>query len=295
MKRALEEFETYITVERNLSDNTVRNYRADIRQFCRFCVEKNITDISSVGQPEIRAFLSVLYRHKMKKTTIRRKVASLRAFCSFLSKRGKVPVNHADMIQLPKSEHYLPTFLSTDEIDALLGVAFPDTLSGARDRAVLELLYSGGIRVGELTGLNWRDIDMESGSVKVRGKGKKERIVPIGPPALRELAAYRGKWEACPAKRDRETLFINNRGTRLTARSVARIIGKYVTKSGIKKKVSPHVLRHTFATHLLDAGADLRAIQELLGHQSLSTTQKYTSISVSRLIDIYDKSHPKAR
>jgi integrase/recombinase XerC len=202
------------------------------------------------------------------------------------------------MVQIPKADKYLPVFLSVDKMFALLGVKFEPNALGMRDRAIIELLYSSGIRVGELAGLNMIDIDFAGGLLKVKGKGRKERIVPVGGPALSALEAYLKKREELIKGRvehyPEAPVFLNRTGTRLTTRSVGRIIDKYVALSGVNRKISPHVLRHTFATHLMDAGADLRVIQELLGHESLSTTQKYTSVSVDRLIEIYDKTHPRA-
>jgi integrase/recombinase XerC len=202
------------------------------------------------------------------------------------------------MVQAPKAEQYLPTFLPVEEMFSLLDLKFADDAAGIRDRAMLELFYSSGMRVSELTGLNLGDIDFGQGLVKVRGKGKKERIVPVGEKALRSVQDYlvrrseflqkQGLTEGAPP------LFLSRNGTRILQRSVARIVDRYALQSGISKKVSPHTLRHSFATHLLDAGADLRAIQELLGHANLSTTQKYTSVSVAKLMEIYDKAHPKA-
>jgi len=247
----------------------------------------------------VRTFLASLYRGKTKKVTISRKVASLRAFFTFLLREGVVRYNPAQMVQAPKTDKYLPSFLSIDEVFSLLKVKFEPGVSGLRDRAIIEFLYSAGVRVSELTGLNVADVDFSGGLAKVRGKGRKERIVPIGGPALSALRVYiDGRTETGKNRTEvnRELpLFLNRAGSRLTPRSVRRIIDKYITLSGVGKKISPHALRHTFATHLMDAGADLRVIQELLGHESLSTTQKYTSVSVTRLMEVYDKSHPRAR
>ena len=246
----------------------------------------------------IRSFLGSLYRKKVKKVTLGRKVAALRTFFNYLLREGKVKINPADMVQAPRAEKYIPTFLSVDEVMALLAVHFSQDFPGWRDRAILELFYSSGIRLSELTGLNLGDIDFVQGLMRVRGKGKKERIVPVGQPALIALQQYLEKRaEVC---RDSDQgkdnpFFLGSRGKRVNSRSVERILDKAVTLSGINRKISPHALRHSFATHLMDAGADLRSIQELLGHESLSTTQKYTSVSVSRLMEVYDKAHPRAR
>lgn len=298
MENAVRDFGIHIDVERNLSYHTKRNYLSDLRQFREFLLKNGVDKPSDVDQAVIRAFLASLYRGKIKKVTVSRKVASLRAFFKFLLREGKVGYNPAQMVQAPKGDKYLPSFLSIDEVFALLGVKFESNVSGLRDRAIIEFLYSAGVRVGELTGLNVADVDFSNSLVKVRGKGRKERIVPVGEPALLALREYissrsgtrrnkNGSYTGSP-------LFLNRSGSRLTPRSVRRIIDKYITMSGVGRKISPHALRHTFATHLMDAGADLRVIQELLGHESLSTTQKYTSVSVTRLMEVYDRSHPRA-
>lgn len=286
-------------VERNLSYHTRRSYLSDLGQFREFLLENGVDRSCDVDQVVIRTFLASLYRGKTKKVTISRKVASLRAFFKFLLREGAVRYNPAQMVQAPKTDKYLPSFLSIDEVFSLLKVKFEPGLSGLRDRAIIEFLYSAGVRVSELTGLNVTDVDFSGGLAKVRGKGRKERIVPVGGPALSALRVYiDGRTETGKNKTgtyEESPLFLNRAGSRLTPRSVRRIIDKYITLSGVGKKISPHALRHTFATHLMDAGADLRVIQELLGHESLSTTQKYTSVSVTRLMEVYDKSHPRAR
>ncbi len=303
--QAIRDFENHIVMERNLSPHTRRNYINDIRQFQEFLSENNMFIEKGNSGPHIpidhmtlRAFLAFLYRQKVKRVTISRKIASLRAFFKYLLREGRVPYNPADMIQAPKVEKYLPTFLSVDEAFSLVGVAFNNDVFGLRDKAIIELFYSSGIRVGELAGLNVDDIDWPSSIMKVRGKGRKERIVPIGSPAMKALEDYAGKRGTlmrAESGQDESPLFLNRFGSRITTRSIARIIDKYALKSGINKKISPHALRHTFATHLMDSGADMRAIQELLGHESLSTTQKYTSMSIGKLLEIYDRAHPKAK
>jgi integrase/recombinase XerC len=307
MERAIEQFGVHLATERNLSPHTLRCYLADLRQFRVYLEEngflapetKEHDPLAAVDHRVIRSFLSTLYRRKVRKVTIVRKVAALRTFFNYLLREGRVRVNPAEMVQAPKAEQYLPTFLPVEEMFSLLDLKFADDAAGIRDRAMLELFYSSGMRVSELTGLNLGDIDFGQGLVKVRGKGKKERIVPVGEKALRSVREYlvrrseflqkQGLTEGAPP------LFLSRNGTRILQRSVARIVDRYALQSGISKKVSPHTLRHSFATHLLDAGADLRAIQELLGHENLSTTQKYTSVSVAKLMEIYDKAHPKAK
>ncbi len=298
MGDAVRDFGIHIDVERNLSYHTRRNYLSDLRQFREFLLKNGVDKPSDVDQTVIRAFLASLYRSKIKKVTVSRKVASLRAFFKFLLREGKIGYNPAQMVQAPKADKYLPSFLSIDEMFSLLKVKFKPDVSGLRDKAIIEFLYSTGVRVGELTGLNVANVDFSNSLVKVRGKGRKERIVPVGSPALFALKDYIG---SRPGAEEGKTgsyagspLFMNRSGLRLTPRSIRRIIDKYIALSGIGRKISPHTLRHTFATHLMDAGADLRVIQELLGHESLSTTQKYTSVSVTRLMEVYDRSHPRA-
>ena len=298
MEDAVRDFGVHIDVERNLSYHTKRNYLSDLRQFKEFLLKNGVDKPADVDQTVIRAFLASLYRERIKKTTVSRKVASLRAFFKFLLREGKIRYNPAQMVQSPKADKYLPSFLNIDEVFSLLGVEFESNLSGLRDKAIIEFLYSAGVRVGELTGLNVADVNFSNSLVKVRGKGRKERIVPVGGPALSALGEYISSRPGGGKNKDGSyagsPLFLNRSGSRLTSRSVRRIIDKYITLSGIGRKISPHVLRHTFATHLMDAGADLRVIQELLGHESLSTTQKYTAVSVTRLMEVYDRSHPRA-
>jgi integrase/recombinase XerC len=245
----------------------------------------------------IRSYLRALYLRKVKKATIARKLAAVRSFFKYLLREGRIKANPAELVKAPSPEKHIPVFLSVDEILAVLNVEFKDDLSGARDRALMELFYSSGIRLGELAGLNIDDINFSQGLLKIRGKGKKERIVPVGGPALSAIQSYLKILAGISGRRGIQDgpLFVNSRGGRLTSRSVARVVDKVVRISGISRKISPHALRHSFATHLMDAGADLRAIQELLGHESLSTTQKYTSVSISRLMEVYDNAHPRAR
>jgi len=292
-------------VERNLSPNTRKNYLADVRQFKQFLDANNISakkvdtdNMIDIDYMVIRAFLGSLYRERLKKITISRKVSALRTFFDYLHRKGKLKINPAVMVQTPKTEKYIPAFLSVDEMFTVLDAKGRLDAIGIRDKAIVELFYSSGVRLSELVGLNMRDIDYEQGLMKVRGKGKKERIVPIGDKAIAAVRAYLEK--KCEISRKNVIndyngpIFVNNKGARLSTRSVARILDKLVLASGLGRKISPHTLRHTFATHMLEAGADLRSIQEFLGHESLSTTQKYTSVSVGRLMEVYDKAHPKA-
>jgi len=228
-----------------------------------------------------------------------RKLAALRSFFRYLVNEGKVSQSPGEVVATPKREKNLPSFLPVDEVFSLVEAPDKSTTFGARDRAMLETLYSCGIRVSELVGLSDGDVDFSLGILKVYGKGGKERVVPIGGKAMEALRDYLPKRDEVLAQKEEQgpkvPLFINSRGKRLTTRSVARVLQKHVLRCGLLRKVSPHALRHTFATHLLDAGADLRGIQELLGHVSLSTTQRYTHVSVDKLMEVYDKAHPRAK
>jgi integrase/recombinase XerC len=303
LKKAIADFERHIRIEKNLSAHTVEAYLTDLRQFQEFLLSLSATSGDSGDVPEdivlIRSFLVSLYRGKMRKITVSRKIASLRSFYRYLLREGAVKINPAELLQLPRCEKYVPVVMSVDETEALFKVDFSQDATGSRDRAIMELFYSSGIRRGELVGLDVDDVRFGDSLVKVRGKGKKERIVPTGAPALAALKDYlhvRLAPTATVGGRDvGAPLFLNARGGRISPRDVARVVERVVRASGIVGKISPHSLRHTFATHLLDAGADLRSIQEMLGHSSLSTTQKYTAVSVSRLMEVYDKAHPRAR
>jgi integrase/recombinase XerC len=296
------DFRTYLTAERNVSEHTERAYVDDLEEFVKFLQEnnfiKNREGITSVEKEAIRTYLGYLFRQKLKKVTVNRKISSLRAFYRYLIRNGKIKNNPAGMVQTSKTEKYMPNFLSVDEMFELLNAQSDGSVSGLRNLAILELFYSSGLRLSELAGLDVTDLDFNQALVKVRGKGRKERIVPVGEPARRALRAYLAKTGELRKKIVvdvfKDPLFLNFRGTRITVRSIARIVDEAIKRSGIGRKISPHALRHTFATHLLNAGADLRSIQELLGHESLSTTQKYTAVNINRMMEIYDKAHPRA-
>ena len=295
----LTHFEHYLRVERGLSIHTQRNYLNDLRQFSQFLQESYPErDLATIDSLVIRSYLGALFK-KNKKSSIARKLASLRTFFKFLLRKGILDDDPTTLIGTPRREKHMPTFLSVDEMFALLTMPDDATLAGIRDRAIMETLYSSGLRVSELVGMNEENFDTNLGIVRVLGKGKKERIVPIGVKALEAVQNYlvvrERKRADQPPSAAKLPLFENQRGGRLTARSVARIINRYIDQCGIVKHISPHAIRHTFATHMLDAGADLRAIQELLGHVSLSTTQKYTHVSAAKLMETYDKAHPKSR
>jgi integrase/recombinase XerC len=303
MDKNIRDFETYLTTERNVSEHTRIAYISDIREFASFLQQNNfIKDadaISSIEPETIRAYLGHLFRQKVKKVTVNRKISSLRAFYKYLLRNGQIKNNPATLIRTSKTEKYVPTFLSVDEMFVLVNTEGGDSIPSLRNKAMLELFYSAGLRLSELAGLNITDLDFQKELVLVRGKGKKERIVPIGKPALTAIADYLAKAGEIRKNIDEDIfkipLFLNVRGKRITVRSIARIVDEVTKKSGIGRKISPHALRHSFATHLLNAGADLRSIQELLGHESLSTTQKYTAVNISRMMEVYDKAHPRAK
>jgi integrase/recombinase XerC len=248
----------------------------------------------------MRTYLAYLHGRKLKKVSINRKVSSLRAFYKYLLRKGIIKSNPAQGVQTPKMEKYMPVFLSVDEVFELLNASQGNnSASGLRDQAMLELFYSSGLRLAELAGLDTEDVNFNAALVKLRGKGKKERIVPVGAPALEAIRGYLSATEDLRKEHSADlfsgALFLNTRGKRITTRSIARIVDTATVKSGIGRKISPHALRHSFATHLLSAGADLRSIQEMLGHESLSTTQKYTAVNINRLMEVYDKAHPRAK
>ena len=283
-------FLAFLEIERNASAHTIKNYQVDLRDFLNFLKSKSV---SAVDYLEIRRFLGFLKEENYQKSTIARKLACLRSFFKFLAREDLLKTNPTAGIQSPKKEKKLPAYLELSEVEHLLEAPNGSSWEEKRDKAILEALYSSGIRVGELAGLNDDDVDLFSGQLKVRGKGKKERIVPIGSVAMKAIQIY---LDARP-KRDpkfKNALFLNRQGTRLTDRSVRRIINKYVRRIALGKEVSPHMLRHSFATHLLDRGADLRSVQELLGHENLSTTQIYTHVSTKRLREAFAKAHPRA-
>ncbi|PKN67667.1 MAG: tyrosine recombinase XerC [Deltaproteobacteria bacterium HGW-Deltaproteobacteria-12] len=303
MNDLIRDFQTYLTAERNVSEHTRVAYTSDLEEFAEFLQKNNFIskrdEIAGVETETIRSYLGYLFRQKVKKVSVNRKISSLRSFYKFLVRQGKAKSNPAGMIQTSKTEKYMPNFLSVDEMFSLLNVQSSASLADLRNLAMLELFYSSGLRLSELAGLNVIDLDLNQALVKVRGKGRKERIVPLGGPARKALEEYLDRTSTARKKVDADVfkspLFLNTRGARISGRSIARIVDAATAKSGIGRKISPHALRHTFATHLLNAGADLRSIQELLGHESLSTTQKYTAVNINRMMEIYDKAHPRAR
>jgi integrase/recombinase XerC len=290
-------FARHLEVERALAAHTVRNYLSDVRQFLAYLASRiPPVALSRLGYPELRGFLAA--RHQVnRKTSVARKLAALRTFCRFLVRQGVLPHNIAALAPTPKLEQPLPKFLSIDEVFHLLEETTGQSVLALRDRAILELFYSGGLRVAELVGLNLADLDLAGRLAKVRGKGGKERLVMIGTPAYHALNLYlhvrRELLTPDSPASGREAVFLNYRGGRITTRSVARLVAKWALKAGLGQPLSPHGLRHTFATHLLEGQADLRAVQEMLGHAQLSTTQKYLHVNLDYLMDVYDKAHPR--
>lgn len=302
METLIRQYADHLRHERNASAHTVRNYLSDLAQLRAFLLERQLcldatgaVDVKKIELPAVRAFLAWLTRQR-KKSSVGRKVGALKGFFGFLLAAKIIEKDPLRLIQSPKQDKPLPAFLTVDDAFQLLGAIKVENGLDARDLAVLEVFYSTGIRVSELVGLNWADIDVQLGIIRVVGKGAKERLVPIGKIALGALEKYgaeqRRQWNrACKGE---AAVFLNHRGARITTRSVARIVEKHLKRAGIPIKMGPHGLRHSFATHLLNGGADLRVIQELLGHASLSTTQRYTHLNLDQLTAVYDKAHPRA-
>lgn len=305
-------FERALRSEKGLSIATQRAYVSDLRQYLAFLARSgdlapdgrssqadggvkngDVTphDVVAAGVSGIRAFLAARLRDSSR-STVARKLASLRAFFAWVAHDG-AEKNPSDAVTAPKVPRMLPKHLGVDDLIRLLGAPNTDSPLGRRDRALLELLYSCGLRASEAVGLGWQGVHESLGVVRVRGKGNKERVVPIGPEAIDAMKLYRTGWSPLP-RRDDDAVFLNARGTRLTTRSVGRIVERHLAEAGIAAHATPHSLRHSFATHLLESGADLRAIQEMLGHASIATTQRYTHLELARLSAVYDKAHPRA-
>jgi integrase/recombinase XerC len=304
LKNQIRSFIDSLHSEKGYAANTCRAYSHNLNEFVLFVSETFFSNENQKGADllkadqidslMIRGYLGFLYK-KNKKVTIARKLSAVRSFFRFLIKHGVILDNPLDLILTPKQNKAIPVYLPVDDIFRLLDSIKTDTLAGIRNRAIFETLYSSGIRVSELEGLNVFDVDVKKCLIRVVGKGNKERIVPIGTKAMAAIKAYRKRLqkEAGLGEDDNTPLFLNKDQGRLTSRSIARILDKTARECGLLIPVSPHALRHTFATHMLDAGADLRVVQELLGHKSLSTTQKYTHVSIDRLMETYDKAHPR--
>jgi len=316
VRAAIEAYLTYLQAERDASAHTLRNYRVDLEQFLAYLQEQQaeagIPSPAKVDHLAIRGFLARLHGGRLAKSSVARKLATLRSFFRFLCRRGHLTANPANLVQGPRLPVRTTPHLSVDEVFQLLAAAERAVAEGTpkrresahtlslRDRAILELFYAAGLRIEELVGLNVPDVDLQEGSARVRGKGRKERIVPVGLKACQALRAYVNapsgfRPKAAQGAGDSTALFLNGRGGRISARSVSRIVLTHLMRSGLGKKITPHGLRHSFATHLLNAGADLRAIQEFLGHARLSTTQRYTHVGLDKVLEVYDRAHPRAR
>ena len=299
MQPAIDRFLKYLTVERNSSPLTVKSYREDLQALAAYLGERYpaAPDPCDVTTLDLRGYLSSLHEQEYAKTTIARRLASLRSFFRFGQREGWSDSNPAKPLRNPRKSRSLPHFLSSGDLDRLLSSPPANLPMGLRDRAILETLYSAGLRVSELVSLNDGDIDMTQGILRVRGKGKRERLAPIGSYAatalrnwlkVRRVSAKEPRGADCP-------VFVNKSGRRLTTRSVGRLLEKHLAAAGLDRRTTPHTLRHSFATHLLDSGADIRSVQELLGHKSLVTTQIYTHLSTANLRAIYEKAHPRAK
>ncbi len=301
MKKAIQEFKNYLQVEKNASSHTLEGYLNDIAQFQDFLIHSGHAvspiQLEKIDRLAVRSFMGYLYEKGFSGATMRRKLSTLSSFFRFLCREGRLKTNVAKTVPAPRMQNKLPAYFSIDEMFRLLELPQGKKFLPIRDRAVLELFYSCGLRISELVGLTQEDIDLDSRMIKVLGKGGKERLLPMGRPCVEALKTYLGarmdktrKFSSAPEK-----LFLNYRGTGISTRGVRKVVEKYIKQGNFAGGVSPHSIRHSFATHLLESGADLRSIQELLGHSSLSTTQKYTHLTLDRLSETYDKAHPRAK
>jgi integrase/recombinase XerC len=312
-------FLDHLDGERNFSAHTIRSYATDLIQFCRFLGAGDLADAAGdertvddlppteelrpgtiqkallAAQPlDIRGFLAMMRNSSYSKATIARKLATLRSLYKFLVRTGRVEASPVSVVRTPRQDRRLPKCLDIEDVESLLAAPDASTLLGARDRAILETIYSAGLRIGELVGLNVEDLNEFSEALRIRGKGKKERLVPLGGKAVEAIEAYLLLRREAFGDAARGPLFVNKFGRRISGRSIRRKLDKYLLEAGIDVHISPHVLRHSFATHMLNAGADLRSVQEMLGHENLSTTQIYTHLTTRRLKKVYDRAHPLA-
>lgn len=316
----ISKFLTYLEMERNFSVHTIRSYAADLTQFCQFLcasqaagasaaelssdklppVEELDADTLQTALPAVtavvvRSYLAMMRNSSYSKATVARKLATLRSFYKYLARMGDVTASPVTAVRTPRQDKRLPKCLDVSQIEALLAAPDTSTLLGARDRAILETIYSGGLRISELVGLNLEDLDEFAEALRIRGKGKKERLAPLGSHAIASIELYMSKRTGKFRRANRGPIFINKSGRRLSERSIRRKLDGYLQVAGIPIHISPHTLRHSFATHMLNAGADLRSVQEMLGHESLSTTQIYTHLTTTRIKEVYDKAHPMAQ
>ena len=299
----VDRFLDHLVVERGLSPHTVTAYRRDLVRYATYCTERGLHDAARADDADVSGFVAWLSETRVAEgggryspASVARALAAVRSFHRFLVREGEAPEDPSATAVRPRVPRTLPRPLTVDEVERVLGSPLGAAASTLRDRALLETLYGAGLRISELVGLDVDDVDLDEGSVRVTGKGSKERIVPMGRHAARALAAYlsRGR-PSLASKSSRGALFLNARGGRLTRQGCTKILKRCVTRAGIEKRVSPHTLRHSFATHLLDGGADVRVVQELLGHASVTTTQVYTLVTVERLREVYATAHPRAR
>jgi len=297
MDEHLNKFITHLIAEKNASPYTIKNYRHEIGQFLDFLKEQGIDSWEGVDRYVLRRYLAWLQAEGYVKASITRRISELRSFCRYLVREGILDTNPIRAISSPKIPKRLPNYLDVHEVEGLL--AAPDAMvpQGQRDRAIMEVLYASGLRVSELVSLNLKNVDLRHGELRVWGKGAKERLALLGEPACRALTRYiqDGRSKLIKENRVTNALFLNRLGSRLSTRSVSNILDKYAKLAGLERRVTPHVMRHTFATHLLDGGADLRTVQELLGHADLSSTQIYTHVSQARAKEVYRKAHPRSR
>lgn len=299
LERHLAEFLTHLGLEKNSSPQTVKSYREDLTQalsFCRDHLKKSSTESNDWTIRTLRAFAAWLHSQGYAKTTIARRLAAVRSFGKHLCRHGILTANPAEALRGPKRDQKLPHFLTLPDVQKLLEAPGSKNAFARRDRAILETIYSAGLRVSELVGLNVADLQLDDGVAVVRGKGKKERLALLGEQSTTAMTAWLADRSQILSHFDRplDAVFLNKNGTRLTTRSVGRLLVKYLQQAGLDPRTSPHTLRHSFATHLLDAGADIRGVQELLGHKNLTTTQVYTHVTTQRLQQSYHAAHPRA-
>jgi len=294
MKKELEQFLAHLRYEKNASPHTIAGYRRDLEQLAAYLRGKKVP-LKKVDNIILRGFLATLHAKRGRKSTVARKLAAIRSFFQFCIRKKWLEDNPAKIVATPKQEKQVPSFLSEEEMEHFLDLPHTDKPLDLRDKAMLELLYASGLRVNELVAIDRNDVSQEERLIRIRGKGKKERLVPYGKIAAQSLAKYLGvRTFINKGKIEDKALFLNYRGERITSRSVERTVDKYIKTSAFRRKISLHSLRHSFASHLLSRGADLRVIQELLGHESLATTQKYTHLDLKHLLDVYKKSHPRS-
>ncbi|MEM7782605.1 MAG: tyrosine recombinase XerC [Planctomycetota bacterium] len=299
MEDSISRFLKFLKVEKNCSDLTIKSYREDLELLCEYFIDKfgRSPQPAEIAPLDLRTYVAALHEAGYAKSSVSRRLASMRSYFRFAQREGLCESNPAKPLRNPRRDRKLPHFLTTREIGKLLSAPARDQSMGLRDRAMLETLYSAGLRVSELVGIDTSDLDLSAGLVRVRGKGKRERLAPLGSYAIRAIKRWLRLRSPAKSLSDEENqaVFLNKFGKRITTRSVARMLEKYLLQTGLDQRTSPHTLRHSFATHLLDSGADIRSVQELLGHKSLVTTQIYTHVSTAGLKRAYEKAHPRAK